>query len=283
MPPRWPAFALLALALLGPWPAQAADFSRISHVHGLAVDLANPQRLLVATHHGLMAIEPSLDVTPVSAEKSDFMGFVAHPGDPNVFYASGHPPSGGNMGVLKSTDGGRSFTKISDGAEGPVDFHAMALSRANSAIMYGAYRSFQRSEDGGKSWKPVGASPTGLIAIAAGAKDADRIFAATEEGISLSLDGGKSWKPAHMARRPVTAVHVTAKGMVYAYMMGTGLISAEESDQLAWRLVKPETDGTAILHIATTASDSQRLYVYDNKRRFLESRDGGKSWKEMGK
>jgi photosystem II stability/assembly factor-like uncharacterized protein len=277
------ASALLALGLIFAPSAKAADFSRITHVHGLAVDLANPSRLLIATHNGLLSIEPSLDLTPVSADKSDFMGFVAHPGNPMIFFASGHPHNGGNMGVLKSTDGGRSFTKIADGVDGPVDFHAMTISRANSNVMYGAFRSMQRSEDGGLNWKSVGAPPKGLIALAAGARDADRLFAATEEGIVLSLDGGKSWKPAHLAKRPVTAVHVTAKGTVYAYMMGTGLVSSEESDQPSWRMVKAESDGSAILFIASAASDSQRLYVYDNKRRFLESRDGGKSWKEMGK
>ncbi len=61
-----------------------------THIHGLAVDRADPKRLLIATHHGLHALDVDAGTTaPVSEARDDFMGFTAHPGEAGILYASG--------------------------------------------------------------------------------------------------------------------------------------------------------------------------------------------------
>jgi hypothetical protein len=63
------------------------------------------------------------------------MGFSLHPSNPDVIYTSGHPKSGGNLGVMKSVDGGMIFERIFLGLSGEsVDFHSMIISPANPHI-----------------------------------------------------------------------------------------------------------------------------------------------------
>ena len=37
----------------------------------------------------------------------DYMGFIPHPTDPSLLFASGHPAGGGNLGFIVSNDGGK--------------------------------------------------------------------------------------------------------------------------------------------------------------------------------
>ncbi len=131
---------------------------RETRVHGLAFDPGSPDRLLIATHHGLHALNrASLTTTPVGDSRNDFKGFTAHPAVPGPHYASGLPQSGGNMGVIMSKDGGQSWTALSDGMGGPVDFQVMEVSRANPDVLYGAHAGMlQTSRDAGRTWATVG-------------------------------------------------------------------------------------------------------------------------------
>lgn len=88
-------------------PLSVTELTRQTHVHGLAVDRADPSRLYLATHHGLYAIGQDGTATLVSEDRNDYMGFTPHPSDVTTLYASGHPAGGGNLGVLASKDGGR--------------------------------------------------------------------------------------------------------------------------------------------------------------------------------
>ena len=128
------------------------DEPKLTHVHGFAVDVANPERLLIATHHGLMQLENNV-LSQIGTVSDDLMGFTPHPTDPSVFYSSGHGARGGNLGFQKSTDGGTTWQKVSDGINGPVDFHSMTVSRVNPDLVYGHFGGLQQSTDGGKSWR----------------------------------------------------------------------------------------------------------------------------------
>jgi hypothetical protein len=101
-----------------------------THIHGIAVDLADPSRIHLATHHGFYAVALDGTAELLSERRDDFMGFTPHPTDPHTLFASGHPEGGGNLGFIASTDGGRVWTKLADGVGGPVDFHQMDVSKA---------------------------------------------------------------------------------------------------------------------------------------------------------
>ena len=254
-----------------------------THFHGIAVDAADSARVYLATHHGLYVAGSDGKVERIS-EIRDYMGFTAHPTDAAILFASGHPASGGNLGLIVSKDGGRSWTNLSNGIGGPVDFHQMDVSKADPRIIYGVFGSLQRSADGGQSWERLGPAPSGIISLATSSIDANTIYAATRSGLQRSMDGGRSWKVE--SDRTATMVHVTRDGTVYAFMVGTGLVRAAERN-LAWRVVGEGFGDDFILHFAADSQDRQRLYAVTYNPRtaaqsVIASRNGGERWFRLG-
>jgi photosystem II stability/assembly factor-like uncharacterized protein len=212
------------------------------------------------------------------------MGFTAHPTDATVLFASGHPAGGGNLGFIVSRDGGRTWTKLSDGIGGPVDFHQMDVSKADPRVLYGVYQSLQRSTDGGQTWQVVGPAPADIIALAASSIEINSLYAATQSGLKQSTDGGRTWKA--LSDRPTTMVHVIRDGTVYAFMIGTGLVRASERN-LAWQAVGKGFGDEYVLHLAADPRDPKRLYAVTHNSRtrvqgVIASRDGGERWAPLG-
>ena len=97
----------LGLGLASPTAAQditTGDLLSRTHVHGLLLDPEDAMRLIVATHHGLFAVDlMTMAVEDVAGGPTDYMGFSADPSAPGTYLASGHPAGGGNLGVVRST------------------------------------------------------------------------------------------------------------------------------------------------------------------------------------
>lgn len=285
--------AAFGLAIAGALPVVAGGDTTVealagkTHFHGLAADRRGNGALYLATHHGLYAVSPDGSARRVSQARDDYMGFTPHPADPSVLYASGHPAGGGNLGFLISRNGGVTWSKLADGAGGPVDFHQMDVSKANPAVIYGAHGGLQRSRDGGQTWERIGPAPEGLIDLAASAEDPDRLYAATQRGLMLSTDGGRGWQPTRESGPPATMVQTTRDGGIYAFVVGSGLLRARESD-LEWETVSNAFGITVVLHFAMAPSGQESvLYAvtYDPGTRsqaLRTSRDGGESWTKIG-
>ena len=126
-------FAIAAASTGSAAGAEAVSVSQLkehTHIHGLAVDRQDPEKLLIATHHGLFRSGPDGKAELISPVQ-DFMGFTPDPSDPKTLYASGHPAGGGNLGFIASTDNGVTWEQVAPGADGPVDFHQMTVSPAD--------------------------------------------------------------------------------------------------------------------------------------------------------
>jgi photosystem II stability/assembly factor-like uncharacterized protein len=261
-----------------------AALAKETHFHGIAVDPADPARVYLGTHHGLYLIGTDGKARRISETRDDFMGFTAHPTGGSVLFASGHPSSGGNLGFIASRDGGRSWQKISQGINGPVDFHQMDVSKADPKVIYGVYGNLQRSSDEGRTWTRVGPPPSDIIGLAASSIDANTLYAATQSGLQRSTDGGRSWTLE--SDRPAIMVHVTRDGRIFAFLIGIGLVRAAEKD-LAWQVVGKGFGEDRILHFAADPADQQRCYAvtFDSRthaQSVIVSRDGGASWSALG-
>lgn len=257
-----------------------------THFHGLAVDARDPDRLYLATHHGLFVVGPGGTAQLISERRDDFMGFTPHPADANVLYASGHPAGGGNLGVMVSRDGGKSWSQLAQGAGGPVDFHQMDVSKADPKVIYGVYGDLQKSTDGGRGWTRIGPAPEGTMSLAASGKDVDRLYAATRQGLLVSTDGGRKWQAAHGSRQPATMVHVTSNGTVYAFIVGVGLVRASEAN-FAWAVLGNAFGDEVVLHLAAGPAGEKRvLYAVainpaSHSQSLHVSRDEGRSWARL--
>ncbi|CAO3403947.1 hypothetical protein [Azospirillum palustre] len=273
------AVSLIAMMLVGPAHAtETVKLAELSHLHGIAVDPGDPSRLYLASHHGVWLTNPDGTATRVSDNRHDYMGFTPNPAQPGAFFASGHPETGGNLGVLVSTDGAKTWKAVSKGVNGPVDFHSMDASPADPNVLYGHYGSVQVSRDAGKSWEVTGKPPADMFDLAASAKDANTVYAATRTGLMVSRDAGKTWQAAYMVARPATMVTTTRDGTAYAFQVGTGLLKTTEPSP-AWQPVSNGFGDAVLLHLAVDPTNPQRLYAVTDKSAILASQDGGKTWK----
>jgi hypothetical protein len=256
--------------------------ARQTHFHGIAVDSSDPDRLYLATHHGLYAVAPDGSATRLSPVQ-DFMGFTPHPTDPSILYASGHPAGGGNLGFIASGDGGRCWSQLAEGVGGPVDFHQMDVSPADPKTIYGAYGgNLQISRDGGQEWQVVGPAPEGLIDLAASSRGPEHALRGNagrpveEPGWRDELGG------CALVASAGDDVHVTPDGWVYASLVGTGLIRTAEP-KLTWHTVSGSFGDEYVLHFAVDPTTKGQLYAVimhaqTHRQAIVASRDGGKTW-----
>lgn len=252
-----------------------------THFHGISFARSGSAELLLATHHGIFAVDAKGEVQQVSPIH-DYMGFSPDPANPLSYYASGHPASGGNSGFLKSVDGGATWTMVSAGANGPVDFHAMTVSSADPKTVYGLFNGIQVSRDAGNSWEIAGPAPAELIALAASSADANTLYAATLGGLLMSSDSGKTWQAEAFQGQQVSLVETTHSGQMMAFVLGQGLMTAKENDPQSWRKVSNVLGEAIPLHLAFDPEDNKHMVVTTQANIVLESRDGGTTFSTFG-
>lgn len=275
----------LVAVLATPAAAQEAmplsDLMSATHVHGIGPGTGELDSLTLATHNGLWVVDlAGLMATRLGQSQDDFMGYSPVPGSPGMAFASGHPVTGGNMGVIRTDNAGQSWTHVSDGLDGPVDFHNMEVSRADPAVIYGVGHDgrVQRSADGGVTWEASGQAPEKLIDIATSPQDAAALFAATEAGLFLSGDSGATWTPV-IEGVPVSTVDAGADGVVRAVDLGKGLVTVGTDEEIA--PVSDKVPDGYLLLLASTSADPLRLAALSAKGRLVVSDDAGKTWTDV--
>jgi hypothetical protein len=166
------------------------------HVHGLGVNPADGA-LFIATHTGLYRSgEGDSRSVRVGDNKQDTMGFTVAGAD--RFLGSGHPDFQQDLppllGLIESTDGGRSWEPIS--LLGEADFHVLRSAGEN---VYGYDASNDRllaSVDAGRTWEEL-ERPAPLVDVAVHPNDSRHLVAAGASdlfrGLYESRDGGRSW------------------------------------------------------------------------------------------
>ena len=157
------------------------------HVHGISRDPGSG-KVNLATHVGLFVLQSDASWQRVGPEV-DLMGFAV--GGAGTFYASGHPAAGVDLpspvGLMKSTDAGRTWTSLSRGGES--DFHALTASTEGVIAFDGVLR----TTVDGKTWATgdLTAPPRTLAA----APDGSQVLATTNQGLLSSTDQGRTWAP----------------------------------------------------------------------------------------
>ena len=272
------AMAITTLLLIG--PAQGMDHSalvpvgELSHIHGVVLPRGS-QDILLATHHGLYAVDAAGSARMISKAADDFMGFVGSPD--GKLYASGHPQQGGNTGVIGAADQNSPWSSLASGANGPVDFHAMTVSPAEPNVLYGSYGGVQVSRDAGRTWTISGPGPDDLIDLAAAADEPGHLYAGTMKGLFESRDFGASWTVVAAEGQAVTSVEVASDGILRAFIAGDGLY-ALEGETMTELGVMTES---VLLHMAFDSDHTELAVAVTQESEVLSTTDGGKSWSPL--
>lgn len=271
---------IASLAFLVPSRAEELPLAEVSHIHGIGFDPSTPGSVLLATHYGVYRANADGIAETVSTDANDYMGFSPDPADAGRLLASGHPGQGGNMGVILSTDGGVTWQKIAEGVGGPVDFHAMTISRVDPKVIYGVYGGIQVSRDGGASWTVAGPGPDRVIDLAASPIDTDTVYAGTVGGMMRSVDAGKTWALVGPPGRAATLVETTADGSLYVFFGGAGLFKLSNDGN--WTELANDFGERYLLHLAGDPADPAHLVAVTDESVVLESGDSGKTWQGFG-
>ncbi len=259
----------------------------ITHGHGLAVDVQDPNKLYIATHHGLLLLLNETDLYRVGQSQDDYMGFSVHPTEPNVFFSSGHPSVGGNIGFQKSEDSGITWEQVSAGINGPVDFHTMAVSPVNPDLVYGWYQgNLQRSTDQGKTWVIVNRDLLPVY-LAADSQDENTVYAATPqgEGAMVSRDQGATWTSLSPELEggavSVIAIHPQDSKILLTFSEQLGGLGKSTDSGITWKKVIEGFNGETILYIAFDKNTSGVLYVLTDQNAIYKSTDTGDTWDKI--
>jgi len=229
------------------------------HVHGLGVDPEDRTILYIATHGDFYQSVEGAPPIKVDEQRADYMAFNAPPKPGYPLYASGHPETGGNTGLIKSTDGGKTWQHVSNVIEPSVDFHAMAVSKMDPRIIVGfdsAARGLFKTTDGGKTWETL-QQPEYINALAISPFDSNVIMAGTDRGIFKSDDGGQSWSQmGSYSKLNVSALAFDDDAILFASVDTFGLVSSSNFGE-SW-------DGLGNLGLTVTsiAADSQSEAIY---------------------
>ncbi|GAA2427278.1 F510_1955 family glycosylhydrolase [Streptomyces coeruleofuscus] len=248
-----------------PTGSHTTSGTTVSHIHGLGLDPGD-QRLYVATHEGVYTPGPEGEPEPVGDSRDDFMGFTVA-GD-KTFYASGHPTSGGNKGLVKSTDAGETWKSLS--LSGESDFHALE-SAHGTVYGYDSTNGLVRTTKDGVSWKDGARLDALDLAVSPG--DPGVVLATTAEGVARSGDGGQTFAP---GRGPVMAfLSWTAKDGLYG-IDSSGRLNRSTDGGTTWKKVSTVPGGRPQ---ALTAVGAEHVLAATRTGVF-ESEDGGRTFKK---
>ena len=229
------------------------------HVHGLGVDPEDRTILYIATHGDFYQSVMGAPPIKVDEQRADYMAFNAPPKPGYPLYASGHPETGGNTGLIQSTDGGKTWQHVSNVIEPSVDFHAMAVSKMDPRIIVGfdsAARGLFKTTDGGKTWETL-QQPEYINALAISPFDSNVIMAGTDRGIFKSDDGGQSWSQmGSYTKLNVSALAFDDDAILFASVDTFGLVSSSNFGE-SW-----DTLGNLGLTITSIVADSQSEAIY---------------------
>jgi photosystem II stability/assembly factor-like uncharacterized protein len=200
-----------------------------------------------------------------------FRPFAVSPISPDTLYTV----SFDNVQALwKSSDGGRSWTLLSDQRSRGIALYSLVADPFTPAL-YATGNSLYRSNDGGVTWNDLGLPNTSVLAVLA----PGLLLAATQTGLFRSTDDGASWTQVSTLSGNLIA-DPERPGTVYLGYFehlpegDTGVVDRSLDGGLTWqRLVAGSPD------IVVAPGGILYLPVAQELRR---STDGGVTWETVG-
>src|SRR3990172_7147838 len=206
---------------------------------------------------------------------------VIHPEDRQTIYASTD-----NQGVLKSSDGGKTWKLINQGIKSYL-LYQLVVDHKRPEILYlgswggGVYRSL----DGGTSWseRNYGLENTAVRSLILHT-NAETVYLATSTGVYKGINNGESWTPIntglYLIEWEVPQCMILLPSEPATLLLGTnkGVYEWKETDS-NWSKMKgyPAVDVTAFAYDMRT----RLLYSGTIDQGIYTSHDGGRSWDQL--
>jgi hypothetical protein len=284
---------LLFACLVG-LAVSAHAITELRHAHGIGYSPDGSQ-VLIPNHYGI-AVYSDGRWSKVPGPEHDYMGFVV---TRDFMFTSGHQAgsrgTANPLGLMRSGDGGRSWTKL--GIVGQVEFHHVAAGYLSNAVYVfnaepnpvlpraGIYR---MSGDGLIGWhQAAGRGLEGdLGMLTAHPTEPSTLAAATTAGLFLSQDGGEEFKPIITGLRATAArFALEGDGLFVGTLEGKqpALFRITIKDGLRKALTLPPFERDAVANIVQNPARRNEMALISFERAVYVSDDGGKSWKRIAR
>jgi photosystem II stability/assembly factor-like uncharacterized protein len=211
-------------------------------VGGLALDPENPATLLAGTAfigHTADQCAGLFRSVDTGSSWSEILvrvigGIAVDPRSSQNILAIQFGAGGGSPELIRTVDGGASWTFVVPGPPGPI---FVLADPATPNLFYVGSDGVWLSRDGGVSWQSAGLAGQIVTALAIDPTDAAVLYAGTQlDGVWRSLDGGQSWNEfdVGLTNRFVTALAIDATGTrIYAGTNGGGVFEYERPTRRA--------------------------------------------------
>jgi len=233
--------------------------------------------------------------SPTDSEELRVDALALDPRSPNVLYA------GTGIGVLKTTDGARTWklasTGINFGRDGLAHrmyegfIWGLAIDPVHTSRVYAAsFEGVWKTNNGGATWKRV--LHNGVLSLGIDLRRPEIVYAsagggfqskATRNTVYKTVDGGASWRATGPSGlhdsyfgHPIV-VDRRAPGTIYAG--GSRGLFASASQGRTWKKVLPlRRANSGVNAIALDPSRASVLYVGTSTHGVMKSVDGGQTW-----
>ena len=243
-------------------------------------------------------------------ESEHISRIIVHPNDPNTLYVASQGPlwsKGGERGLFKTTDGGKTWTNIL--AKGPwtgvtdlmMDprnperLYAATWQRHRTVAAYlgsGPESGLHMTEDGGETWieleKGLPEGNMGKIGLAYSPQNPDRLYAAIETdrregGVWMSSDRGATWEKQSDAVGGGTGPHYYQELYANPHKEGE-IILVSNYTQIStdhgktFRPINTETKHVDD-HAIAFRPDDKDYYLFGSDGGLYESYDNQETWR----
>ncbi len=146
---------------------------------------------------------------------------------------------------------------------------------------YGGNLGFQRSDDGGVSWKSVSGGvggPVDFHSLAVSSVNPNIVYGFYRGEIQRSIDGGRNWE---IAKGKVAPISLTSdpfdENVLYAGTQDGALVSMDMGD--SWKSISPELNGGFVTVYAPHPEENRFALAFSERQGGLaKSVDKGASW-----
>jgi photosystem II stability/assembly factor-like uncharacterized protein len=247
-------------------------------VAAMVMDPKDPQTLYASTGFAMYkTIDGAASWQPIGGSG---VTLVIDPTDTNVIYA-GLSPRGG---VIKSTDGGRTFIDATNGLGIPAVF-ALAIDPGNPQVLYvgtlgkGAFK----STDGAATWTPLNIDPT-IWSLLVDPDNSNVVYAGSGgRGVYKSVDGGETFFRVGSPEVGVVLALAKSGGELFAGTASQG-VSVSGDGGRHWRDAGVTPNTALILSVGTrgevyVGTNIDGVFVHSRQR--FHDRDG--EWQRLAR